>query len=293
MKTFTTEPFVDGYVFLEGPRWHADRLWVSDIWAQKVYGIEEDGRAEIAAEVPERPSGLGFLPDGTPLVVSMRDRRIYRIVSGNLELHADVSGSVKADINDMVVDRDGRAYVGGMGYDLFGGAESAPGEIVLIDPDDAHRVVADGLEFPNGMVITDGGGTLVVAESFGARLSAFDKADDGTLSGRRPYGWRAPWRENSCRLRRMVKSSHASTSNPTRQLPVSSAAATAVRSTASSTAAASRRLRAGAPARGLKQYGSMRQRLVLPESGTPCVLKPARSEADGSNMTTPAYWRSS
>ncbi|MGR9090168.1 MAG: SMP-30/gluconolactonase/LRE family protein, partial [Gammaproteobacteria bacterium] len=112
MSALATSPFVDGYVFLEGPRWHNNRLWVSDIWAHKVYCIEDDGRAEIAAEVPGRPSGLGFLPDGTPLVVSMQDRCVYRLEHSALQLHADLSGSVRADINDMVVDDQGRAYVG-------------------------------------------------------------------------------------------------------------------------------------------------------------------------------------
>jgi len=187
MKILTTTKFVDGYVFLEGPRWHENRLWVSDMWALRVYGIAEDGRTEVAAEVPGRPSGLGFLPDGTPLIASMQDRCVYKLVASSLELHADLSNSVKADINDMVVDNTGRAYVGNMGYDFLGGGESAPAEIILIDPDGSHRIVADGLEFPNGMIITDSGTTLVVAESMGARLTAFDKAVDGSLSNRRTY----------------------------------------------------------------------------------------------------------
>lgn len=187
MRAFATSPFVDGYVFLEGPRWHDGRLWVSDIWAHKVYCIEADGRAETAAEIPQRPSGLGFLPDGTPLVVSMQDRRVYRIENGVPRLHADLSGSVGAEINDMVVDGQGRAYIGDMGYDLFGGGASAPGGIMLVEPDGSHRAVADGLDFPNGMVITDGGDTLVVAESFGERLRAFDIAANGDLGNPRVY----------------------------------------------------------------------------------------------------------
>jgi sugar lactone lactonase YvrE len=187
MKTLTTTKFVDGYIFLEGPRWHDNRLWVSDIWADLVYGIADDGRTEVAAEVPGRPSGIGFLPDGTPLVVSMQRRCVYQVVDGSLQLHADLSNSVRADINDMVVDDQGRAYVGNMGYDLVAGAEPAPAELILIEPDGSHRIVADGLDFPNGMVITDEGATLVVAESFGARLKAFDRAVDGSLSNGRVY----------------------------------------------------------------------------------------------------------
>jgi sugar lactone lactonase YvrE len=187
MREYRSEKFIDGYVFLEGPRWHDGRLWVSDVWAHRVYGITEDGRAEVAAEVPERPSGLGFLPDGTPLIVSMQDHRLYKLIGGVLELHADLGDSVRADPNDMVVDDTGRAYVGNMGYDLFGGAASQPAEITLVQTDGTHRIVADGLDFPNGMVITGGGATLVVAESFGARLTAFDRAADGGLGERRLY----------------------------------------------------------------------------------------------------------
>lgn len=187
MSPLATSPFVDGYVFLEGPRWHHGRLWVSDIWAHKVYSIAEDGTAEVAAEVPHRPSGLGFLPDGTPLIVSMQDRHVYRLENGALQLHADLGEAVSSEINDMVVDDQGRAYVGDMGYDLFGGAPSAPGGITLIEPDGSYRLVADGLDFPNGMVLTNGGDTLVVAESFGERLRAFDRAANGDLSKPRVY----------------------------------------------------------------------------------------------------------
>ena len=187
MKVMTTTPFVSGYVFLEGPRWYREHLWVSDIWANKVYAIKEDGRAKVAAEVPNKPSGLGFLPDGTPLVVSVHDRCVYRVVGGKLEIHADLNDSVNADINDMVVDTDGRAYVGCMGFDLFSGAEKVPGDIIVIDPEGSHRIAASGLDFPNGMVITNNGRNLVVAESFGARLRIFDKAADGSLSNARTY----------------------------------------------------------------------------------------------------------
>lgn len=187
MKSLKTTKFVDGYIFLEGPRWHENRLWVSDMWAGFVYGIAADGRTELAAEVPGRPSGLGFLPDGTPLIVSMQDRCVYQQIDGSLQLHADLSSSVTSDINDMVVDSTGRAYVGAMGYDVLASAKPATAEIILIEPDGSHRIVADGLDFPNGMVITDSGDTLVVAESMGARLTAFDKAADGSLSNSRVY----------------------------------------------------------------------------------------------------------
>lgn len=187
MKTYVTTPFVDDYVFLEGPRWHDNKLWVSDIWAYRVYAIGEDGRSEVAAEVPGRPSGLGFMPDGTPLVVSMTDRAVYKLIGSTLELHADLSSEIHAELNDMIVDANGRAYVGNMGYDLFAGEDSCQAEISLIEPDGSHRIVADGLDFPNGMVIIDSGSTLIAAESFGARLRAFDIEPDGSLTNPRVY----------------------------------------------------------------------------------------------------------
>jgi sugar lactone lactonase YvrE len=185
MKTYALTPFADDFVFLEGPRWHAGRLWVSDIWGHTVYALDELGRREAIVEVPARPSGLGFLPDGTPLVVAMTEKRLYRIVGGRLVPHADLGALVEAEINDMVVDARGRAYVGNMGYDLFSGAPSRRAEITLVEPDGRCRNVADELDFPNGMAITDGGRTLVVAESFGHRVSAFDIAPDGGLANRR------------------------------------------------------------------------------------------------------------
>lgn len=187
MQTFELQPFADDFVFLEGPRWHDDRLWVSDIWDHTVYALDQDGRREVIARVPNRPSGLGFLPDGTPLVVSMTDRKLFRIEAGALVEHADLASLVEAEINDMVVDDQGRAYVGDMGYDLFSGAPERPGGIALVEPDGRCTSVAGGLDFPNGMALADGGRTLLVAESFGHRVSAFTRLDDGSLGDKRVY----------------------------------------------------------------------------------------------------------
>lgn len=185
MKTFETRVFLDDFAFLEGPRWRDGALWMSDIWAHEVVRVTPDGARERVVEVPGRPSGLGFLPDGTLLIVSMTERRLYRLTDGRLELHADLSGTVATDVNDMVVDPQGRAYVGHFGYDLFGGGEPEPADIVLVEPDGANRIVASDLNFPNGLLLADGGRTLVVAESFGHRVSAFDRGADGGLSNRR------------------------------------------------------------------------------------------------------------
>lgn len=187
MHEHKTQPLADGFVFLEGPRWRGDRLWLSDMWGYKVYTLAADGTREVVCEVPGRPSGLGFLPDGTPIVVSMADRKLCRIVGGRLEPHADLSGLAGGDLNDMVVDSVGRAYVGNFGYDLFAGEEAKLAELIRVDPDGRATVVARDLDFPNGSVLANGGRTLVVAESWVGRLAAFDVAADGSLGNRRLY----------------------------------------------------------------------------------------------------------
>lgn len=187
MPSNTFEVFVDGFAFLEGPRWRDGLLWVSDVNGKKVYTIAPDGGQTVMAEVPDRPSGIGFLTDGTPLVVSMRDKSLKRIENGQLSLHSDISALVNGEINDMVVDKKGNAYVGSMGYDLFAGEDFKPGALILVKENGEAKEVADGLHFPNGPVVTSDGKTLVVAESWGKRLTAFNIEDDGTLSGQRVF----------------------------------------------------------------------------------------------------------
>lgn len=187
MKTHTAEKLADGFVFLEGPRWHQGQLWCSDMWGFKVYKIAPNGQREVVCEVPERPSGIGFMPDGTPLIVSMGNRKLMKLIGGKLVLHADLSPFCTGDVNDLVMDDQGRAYVGNFGYDLFAGAEQRPADLVCVAPDGSVRVVAKDLDFPNGTVIKDGGKTLVIAESWAMRLTAFDRAADGSLSNRRLY----------------------------------------------------------------------------------------------------------
>ena len=183
------EPFLDGFVFLEGPRWHAGRLWFSDMHAQRVYAASEDGVVEAIARVPECPSGLGWLPDGRLLVVSMEDRRLLRReADGALVTHADLSAIAAYPCNDLVVDAVGRAYVGNFGFDLHTQQKPRAAKLALVQPDGAVSVAASDLQFPNGAVITPDGRTLIVAESFGRRLSAFDiAAASGALSRRRVW----------------------------------------------------------------------------------------------------------
>lgn len=177
-----------GMSFLECPRWHEERLWLVDFYTHRVLSMAEDGGdLRVEAEVPGQPSGLGWLPDGRLLVVSMKDRRVLRREpDGSLVTHADVSAHVTGHPNDMVVDAHGRAYLGNFGFDLMGGADIGTADLLRVDPDGAVAVVARDLFFPNGSVITDDG-VLVVDETLGNRISAFDIASDGSLGPRRDW----------------------------------------------------------------------------------------------------------
>lgn len=180
--------FHSGGHFFEGPRWHNGAWYVSDLYAHKVMKFNPDGKADLVAEVPSQPSGLGWLPDGSMLVVSMQDRRLLRVTPhGDLLEHANLSDVVVGYINDMVVDSEGNAYVGSFGFNLFEGDKPAPGNIVRVALDGAVSVVAEDMLFPNGMVITDNGRTLIVAETFGARMSAFAINANGKLRNRRVW----------------------------------------------------------------------------------------------------------
>jgi len=183
-----TEVVLDGLAFPEGPRWHEGRLWFSDMHAHVVLALDPaTGEAETIVEVPACPSGLGWLPDGTLLIVSMEDRSLLRFDGARLELHADLSPWATFHCNDMVVDERGRAYVGNFGFDLHTRAEMVAATMVRVDPDGTAQPAAGDLLFPNGTVITQDGRTLIVGESAGTRLTAFDVADDGTLSNRRVW----------------------------------------------------------------------------------------------------------
>jgi sugar lactone lactonase YvrE len=183
-----TRSIVAGQAYLEGPRWHDQRIWFSDFYTCRVYSAAEDGSdLRVEAEVPQQPSGLGWLPDGRLLIVSMRDRRVLRREpGGTLVCHADLAGYVTGHINDMVVDTQGRAFVGEFGFDLMAGAPFELAVLLRVDPDGTVTQVAGDLRFPNGSVITDDG-TLLVDETFGNRITAFDIADDGSLANRRAW----------------------------------------------------------------------------------------------------------
>ena len=178
---------LDHLVFPECPRWHDGRLWFSDMHDRKVWATTEHGQAEIVLELADMPAGMGWLPDGRMLLVSMFERSLLRLDPGGLVRVADLSDLAPFHCNDMVVDGHGRAYVGNFGFDIDGGAEPTSTTLVCVEPDGEAWVVADQLLFPNGSVITDGGHTLVVAESFGQRLSAYTIESDGSLSNPRVW----------------------------------------------------------------------------------------------------------
>lgn len=177
----------DGLAFPESPRWREGALWFSDFYAHEVRRLGPDGRCEVVAMAPGQPSGLGWLPDGRLLVVSMTDRRLLRLDGSTLNLVADLSALAPFHCNDMVVDARGRAYVGNFGFDLHARAAPRATGLILVEPDGRARVVAEDLHFPNGAVITPDGATLIIAESYAGRLSAFDIASDGSLSARRVW----------------------------------------------------------------------------------------------------------
>ena len=173
------EILVAGLRFPEGPRWHDGRLWFSDMHSQQVLAVDDDGKLETIVEVPQEPSGLGWLPDGRLLVVSMRDRKLMRLDPEGLVEVADLSEYASFYCNDMVVDAVGRAYVGNFGWDLHGGAPPVEANLILVEPDGSVRVAADKKRFPNGTVITPDGGTLIVGETFGptSRRSTSPRTD--------------------------------------------------------------------------------------------------------------------
>ena len=200
----TVTALAEGIYFGEGPRWHQDRLWFSDFYAHRVYSLGLDGDLTTELELEGQPSGLGWLPDGSLLVVRMELRQVWRRwPDGRFEQHADLADYSAFLCNDMVVDAQGRAYVGNFGFDLdtemrARGAESVIADhpqtcLALVQADGSVSDAAPGerFSFPNGMVITPDGGTLIVAETFAGRLTALDIGTDGQLSNRR--AWAPTW----------------------------------------------------------------------------------------------------
>ncbi len=185
MSAFIT--LLDGLSFTECPRWRDGRLYFTDRYTRRVLAVSIDGTVETYAQTPSLPAGLGFLPDGRLLITSMRDRKVLRREhNGAIVEHADLTGLAPGELNDMLVDHEGRAWVGNFGFDLFAGAPVCPTVLICVAPDGQAAIAADGLIFPNGTVLTPDGRTLIVAETFANRLSAFT-VSDGLLTERRTW----------------------------------------------------------------------------------------------------------
>jgi sugar lactone lactonase YvrE len=184
-------PLYEGGHYYEGPRWRDGRWYVSDFYDAAVYAVSEDGSSEELMRVEAQPSGLGWLPDGSLLVVSMRDHRLLRrSPDGEVSVHADVSEHCGGHLNDLVVDGAGRAYVGNFGFDLMAGGDPEYANLVRVDPDGSVSVAAGELMFPNGAVIH--GDTLIVAETMGGRMTGFTIAPDGSLTDRHVWAQISP-----------------------------------------------------------------------------------------------------
>ena len=179
------ETLMKGLTFGEGPRWHENKFYFSDFYSHKVYSLDLSGKHEVIVEIPNQPSGLGWTPDGTMLIVSMKDRKLMSFKDGLLTERADLTELSGFHCNDMVVDIDGNAFIGNFGFNTYDGEEIKPTNLILVRPGEEPVLAADNLFFPNGTVITPDNKTLIVGETYAARLTAFDKSEDGSLSNRR------------------------------------------------------------------------------------------------------------
>jgi len=180
---------IDDGRYFEGPRWYGGRLWVSDAIRRSVFSVDLFGNRSRVCKLDDVPCGLGHLPNGDLIVLGMFQKRLWRVVSDSLEAHADLSSIAAGTIDDMIVDGRGNAYVGDVGFDLLSGPKPGGlGRILFVDPAGSSRVVAEGLDFPNGIAISGDGKRLVVAESMGDRLREFRIEADGALSAPRTFG---------------------------------------------------------------------------------------------------------
>jgi sugar lactone lactonase YvrE len=179
---------LNGLAYGESPRWHDDRLWFANWGAEEVIAVDVEGHSEVITRVPSFPFCIDWLPDGRLLIVSGPERLLLRMeADGSLVTHADLTGLSNHAFNEIVVDGRGNAFVNGIGFNMMGGEEFSPGIIGVVRPDGSIREVADGVAFPNGMAVTPDGSTLIVAESYGRKLTAFEIAPDGGLTDRRVW----------------------------------------------------------------------------------------------------------
>lgn len=184
---YKVETLAGGFVYPEGPRWREGKLWFADQHDGIVYCLGADGTISDQFAVPGNPSGIGWLPCGELLVVSMENHQLLRRQGSDLQLLADLSEFHPGDSNDMVVDKLGRAYIGNIGFDFNAGDDICATNVVMVLPSGELSVAASDMICPNGTVITEDGKTLIIAESLANILTAFDIAEDGRLSNRRVY----------------------------------------------------------------------------------------------------------
>ena len=184
---YAVRSIAEGFHFLEGPRWHNGQLYFSDFADGKVYVLQSNGRVEVVCRAPHWVSGLGFAPGGELLVVAVQERKLLRCggLAGLVEV-ADLNGVARYHCNDMLVDEHGRAYIGNFGFDMDCDPICTT-ELAVVSSTGEVAVAATDLVFPNGMARTADGRTLIVAETFAARLTAFDILEDGSLTGRRTW----------------------------------------------------------------------------------------------------------
>ena len=177
---------LDGLAYVESARWHDGRFWFAHWGTGEIVAVDLDGNHEVTAHGPLRLGwSIDWLPDGRLLVTG--DFLLRREPDGTLVRHADLKRVADHGWNEIVVDGRGNIYLNGFGFDFLGGGKPEPGIIALVTPDGDAREVADGIEFPNGMVVTPDNSTLIISESFAGRLTAFDIDDDGSLSNRRVW----------------------------------------------------------------------------------------------------------
>lgn len=186
VQILTPTGFASGLIFGEGPRWRDGTLYVSDMLGKQVVAFDANGNKRLVADMPNKPNGMAFLPNGEHVVGSMHDTRLYRITQDGPQLYADMRHLYTGYVGDMVCDGAGRLYIDDVGARVFEGDQMRPGRIVMVEPDGSASVAAEEMMFPNGIVITGDGKTLIVAETFARRLTAFD-IEDGKLRNRRVW----------------------------------------------------------------------------------------------------------
>ena len=201
----TLKLLVDNVYFSEGPRWHKNKFWFSDFYQRAVFSLDDSGILEKIVDIPNQPSGLGWLPNGDTLIVSMHDQKVMRFSNGLLTVHSDLSHLTKYTCNDMVVDNEGHAYIGNFGTTKHN-VDVVPTCLIHVTPEGTASIVANNLEFPNGTVITPDGKKLIVGETYAGRLTSFDINPDKTLSNRKVWAQMMPtWIFIITKIRRFLK----------------------------------------------------------------------------------------